>query len=60
MISLYESGINGILADEMVCHTYCLCVSCVPCFFEKTVRGFGFQCRPIFSSPDPKAHKVSL
>lgn len=43
LIQLYDNGINGILADEMVCKTYFLTLSIFQqnCFFVVHVIGVG-------------------
>ena len=46
MISLYENGINGILADEMVSRTGSLCVSSTATPLTP-YRALGRLCRPL-------------
>ena len=50
MISLYENGINGILADEMVSRAGSPCVCVLHCHslnFSPPCRALGRLCRPL-------------
>lgn len=46
MISLYENGINGILADEMVCNWLFLKKIASPSIFFEDPHGFKFTFTP--------------